>query len=464
MKKRTITRYGKASLIGLVCLALMGCTFNAEIVKESGASERSEQSANLNEPPEESEKTAEQDEPEEMAEEKNRATEEKKHTLVPMKYQWQEGDMDYDPEDTIYYKTYYDDFVRGKIQHIEYPDINIKGELEEYFLHEDDFEKWDNLVEMFFDYRTIEMPEEELKSLFYKHGYSLCLQSTEMKDLHVRFVEITEIGGLSLYPTRIMIQTWDEDHIYLQNITSPIPRKIMSIFSVDNREPYHMVVHSSGLSRDYIDEQELSFWEYRGTYWALVPMDLEIDTSHAHISGENFYPDMDRDELFEAFYYRDGIAYRPSRQNDHAVNTYTVKLGKMEEVEKNRIFRLMAVYESEELGATEWPSDTYIQFEIKQDLLFIPRECRYNSGGAFLYYLQLSGMEDKEKEKRLNALLYDDIMKILEGDDPYPHLDYEIEHMDKRTIRILYKNRQGETVMTTTLDIEEERILSPDGP
>lgn len=39
-----------------------------------------------------------------------------------------------------YYKTYYDDFVRGKIQHIEYPDINIKGELEEYFLHENEFE------------------------------------------------------------------------------------------------------------------------------------------------------------------------------------------------------------------------------------------------------------------------------------------------------------------------------------
>lgn len=164
MKKRTITRYGKASLIGLVCLALMGCTSDAEIVKERGASERSAQSADQNEPPKESEKTSEQDEPEEMADEK-------KHTLVPMKYQWQEGDMDYDSEDTIYYKTYYDDFVRGKIQDIEYPDINIKGELEEYFLHEDDFEKWDNLVEMFFDYRTIEMPEEELKSLFYKHGY-----------------------------------------------------------------------------------------------------------------------------------------------------------------------------------------------------------------------------------------------------------------------------------------------------
>ena len=89
-----------------------------------------------------------------------------------------------------------------------------------------------------------------------------------------------------------------------------------------------MVVHSSGVSRDYVDEQELSFWEYCGTYWALVPMDLEIDTSHAHIAGENLYPDLNRDELFEVFYYRDGIAYRPSRQNDSVTNSYAVRLGK----------------------------------------------------------------------------------------------------------------------------------------
>ena len=124
-----------------------------------------------------------------------------------------------------------------------------------------------------------------------------------------------------------------------------------------------MVVHSSGVSRDYVDEQELSFWEYCGTYWALVPMDLEIDTSHAHIAGENLYPDLNRDELFEVFYYRDGIAYRPSRQNDSVTNSYAVRLGKMEVVEKNRVFRLVAVHEAEELGTVEWSSDTYIQFE-----------------------------------------------------------------------------------------------------
>ncbi len=349
---KLVIRNRKIILLVLFCITLTGCTADAESGKESNEVEEAGQSGGF-------------DELEESTGKSDYSTVEEKHTLIPMEYQWQEGDMDYDPYDTIYYKNYYKDVIRGWKWEMEYPDINLRGELEEYFQYEDDFEKWDNLEEIFFDYRTVEMPEEELKCLFCEHGYLLSLQSAEVEGLHVRFVEITEIGGLALYPTRIMLQTWDEDYIYLQNITSPIPRKIMSFFVIDNREPYRMVVHSSGVSRDYVDEQELSFWEYCGTYWALVPMDLEIDTSHAHIAGENLYPDLNRDELFEVFYYRDGIAYRPSRQNDSVTNSYAVRLGKMEVVEKNRVFRLVAVHEAEELGTVEWSSDTYIQFEIK---------------------------------------------------------------------------------------------------
>lgn len=178
-----------------------------------------------------------------------------------------------------------------------------------------------------------------------------------MNSLHVRFAEIAEINGRSLYPTRIMIQTWDEEHIYLQDITGPIPRKIMGFFVVDSREPYRLVVHSSGFSRDYVSEEELSFWEYHGTYWVLAPMDMEINESHAHI----FWDNAEGEDLFEASYYRDGIAYRSSRQSD-GVNYYTVRLGKLERI--GNFFRLMAVSETE-TGTSVWSSDTYIQFEIK---------------------------------------------------------------------------------------------------
>ena len=481
MKKETIRRYGKTVLLTLVCLMLMGCASGAETGEENRVSEGSRQSADRSELSEEAGKSADMGETEEKAGGSALSAKEEGHALLPMKYQWQEGDMDYDPEDTIYSKDYYDHFVGEEKRHIEYPDINIRDAIEDYFQYENDLEKWDNLVEMFFDYRTIEMPEEKLKSLFYQHGYTLCLHSAEMENPHVRFVEITEMEGLSLYPARIMIQTWDEDHIYLQDITGPIPRKIRSFLVVNNRKPCRLVVHSSGFSGDYEAEEELSFWEYRGTHWALVPMDLVIDTSQAHISGKHFFLEIDRDELFEASYYRDGIAYRSSTQTDfYDTNSYTVRLGKMEEVEKNKIFRLKAVYEAKQ-GTVEWRyGGTYIQFEIKSEntSLFCRRQQEYSESDdreIYIDYPQLSGMADQEKEKRLNALIKKDALKILEldiCDGEYcfsAGLDYEIKYLDDRTISILYKGYYGyitpgaglpALIMATTIDMEEEKILA----
>ncbi|MDL2301954.1 hypothetical protein LJC58_06330 [Lachnospiraceae bacterium OttesenSCG-928-D06] len=287
--------------------------------------------------------------------------------LIPLKAQWQQGDKKYDSEDTIYYKNFYDDFVRGFIMYMEFWDVNLQEEMEDYFfVDQNTFDKMDRLVDMFFDYRTIEMDEEELKALFYDHGYEIYFHNAEIHNLHVRFVEIGEIGGLSLYPTRILMQTWDAEHIYLQDITGPLPRKIRSLLVIDDKEAPQLIVHSSGVSLEYVSEEELSFWTYRGTYWVLAPIELEIDTSHAHSAGSDLYPDMDRDTLFEATYYRDGITYRPSRQGDGQVHHTTYRLGKMQQVEKNKCFRLIAIYENVgESGKTSEKSTCYIEFTIK---------------------------------------------------------------------------------------------------
>lgn len=287
-------------------------------------------------------------------------TEEKKY--IPVESKWQDGDNDYDPNDTIYHKTYYDDFVRGLTKKIKYPDVNLQEELEDYFIiDENAYDKTDKLVDMFFDDRTINMEEQDLKDLFYSHGYLLHLHHATIQDIQVRFVEIQEIGGLSFYPSRILIQTWDDEHVYMQDITGPIPRKIRSFLVIDDKEEPQLIVHSSGFSKEYISEEELSFWKYRGSYWILTPMELEIDTSHAH-NMEDMYPDLDRDTLFEATYYRDGIAYRPSIQGD-GLHPFTFRLGAMIEIEKNKSFRLTAIVET--LGRTLNDIHCYIQYEIK---------------------------------------------------------------------------------------------------
>lgn len=97
---------------------------------------------------------------------------------------------------------------------------------------------------------------------------------------------------------------------------------------------------------------------------------------------------------------------------------------------------------------------------------------------ACINYPQLTGMEDKEKEKRLNAMIEKDVMKILEqGASKYSEiqwrfsvsLEYDIKYMDSRIISILYKGcfvpiAPGKGIpavaMVTTIDMKEESILT----
>lgn len=269
-------------------------------------------------------------------------------------------------DNSIYDKDYYDSVRMGKFMYIRFQEENLQEDLEDYFEVGDYAEGPEILVDMFLDKRTIEMEEEELKELFYDHGYLLYLHHKEADGLHIRIVEVQEIDGLSIYPIRIAIQTWDEDNIYIEDITAPIPRKIRDFLLIKSDDALRMVVHSSGVSVDFVSEEELSFWEFNDNgKWYLTPMDLEIDTSHAHNTGD-YYPDLDRDELFPAVYYQDGIAFTSSRQNDlNASGLTTYRLGKLEEIEKNKSFRLIGIYET--LGRTyveRYGGYCYIQFDI----------------------------------------------------------------------------------------------------
>lgn len=120
---------------------------------------------------------------------------------IPVLMQYDSEIMDYDPEDTIYYKTYYDDFVEGKIMNIDYhPHMEIREELENYFVDDSEIFYLDYLVSMFYDDRTVETDEKELERMFWENGYILYFHSVEFQDLCLRFIEIAKREGLSLYP------------------------------------------------------------------------------------------------------------------------------------------------------------------------------------------------------------------------------------------------------------------------
>ncbi len=275
-----------------------------------------------------------------------------------------QSDSCYDIQNTIYSKDFYKDYLPPWVMDIRCPEVNLQEDMEDYFKVENHVRGLQILADMFFDNRTIEMEEEELNALFYSHGYYLYLHNTEVDDLHIRIVEIQEMGGLSLYPSVILIQTWDDEHIYLEDITGPVPRKVRSILTIDDKENPQMIIHSSGLSVDYISEEELSFWEFQESYWTLIPMELDIDTSHAYFSNDYLYSDSDNDELFPIIYYPDGIVFRACRHTEGRVPyEYTYYMGKLEEVERNKSYKLMAVEHNDSRPIVSYT--TYIQITVQ---------------------------------------------------------------------------------------------------
>ena len=93
-----------------------------------------------------------------------------------------------------------------------------------------------------------------------------------------------------------------------------------------------------------------------------------------------------------------------------------------------------------------------------------------------IYYPQLIGFDDSAKEERINALITEDVKKIIgdknkEGDNTLYciSLDYEIKFLNERIISILYKGMYGYIMpghglnakaITTTIDIEEEKVIA----
>lgn len=93
-----------------------------------------------------------------------------------------------------------------------------------------------------------------------------------------------------------------------------------------------------------------------------------------------------------------------------------------------------------------------------------------------IYYPQLTGFGDAAKEKRINALIEEDVKKWIgetnkEGDDSLYclDLDYEVKFLNDRMISILYKGGHGyitaghgypAKAAATTIDMEEEKVIA----
>ena len=318
-----------------------------------------------------------------VAADKNEETQEStKKKRQPVEYRYMrdlggpEGFLD--GENTIFWKDYYKNsktFLRRGVEyHIP---ICLQDSLQEYFsIRNPNEETWfsKDIYCMFYDDRTIEMAEEELEILFLQNGYELSSCKGKCGDYHVRFLQYRKKDSYFIYPEHIIMQTWNDSYIYVQEITGPMERKVMDFISVDDREKPLIIVHSSGMTRENVSEEELSFWEFNGNFWSLVPMELEVDYMEA-VLLEELKPGKEAD--FNPVYYPDGIVFRVSRQfNPYYMPegevTYKLEdgeirymvLGEMEEIEKNKSFKLIMV-EKDLYWSVEPVKGGFVKFMIK---------------------------------------------------------------------------------------------------
>lgn len=149
-------------------------------------------------------------------------------------------------------------------------------------------------------------------------------------------------------------------------------------------------------------------------------------------------------------------------------------------VEENDIETVNVVGESMEDGGEIFQTEEESkEDEWNVDFEIIGTEYTYieQRNEIIIYYPQLSGLQDLEKENRINALIEEDVKKIIgeknkEGDDTLYciDLDYKIKFLSKRMISILYEGSCGYVMpgrscmnpiaIATTIDIKEEKIIT----
>ena len=171
-------------------------------------------------------------------------------------------------------------------------------------------------------------------------------------------------------------------------------------------------------------------------------------------------------------------------QREHLVVVQTIEESVADEkepvkaVEESTIEKAEIVQKEEET-ATESSEEGEKEVEWNVDFEMIRESYHYNEQGndINIYYPQLMGLEDEVKEERVNALIEEDVKKLIgeknkEGDDTLYclKLDYEVKFLNDRIISILYKGWRGYImpgrarmpgiVMATTIDLEEEKMIA----
>lgn len=138
-------------------------------------------------------------------------------------------------------------------------------------------------------------------------------------------------------------------------------RKIMEAVGAEERENPLLLVHSSCMTRECVPKEELSFWEFDGKGWLLVPLDLEMEYTRCE-SGKTLPGEI---EEFNPVYYKDGIAFGSTEETGSKSVSY-LKVWDMRKIERG-VFQFSLREESLDSVNFVWRPTGWIEFTIKSE-------------------------------------------------------------------------------------------------
>lgn len=195
----------------------------------------------------------------------------------------------------------------------------------------------DSIMSLFYDPRTIKLDKKELTELF----------SIENPNVYVDFFEIHFDSELTsrvytiqfnpinpTWPSINIVQTWDNENIYCQEIGTVSPRRFTNIIKLDQQDKSEKLLiwcYNLGVGCQDIST-ELQYWEFKDSRW--TPCELNFNFEPGFIFEEYYVGEEKRSSIAHTI-YPDGIAFY-----DSILASCYYRFDEIETLEESKIFRV----------------------------------------------------------------------------------------------------------------------------
>ena len=189
----------------------------------------------------------------------------------------------------------------------------------------DCFDDEKRFIKLFYDCRTIYMTKLELEEFFLKNGWNVYIIEKNFEDgLSIRIYDLTDKPQQPDYGSYDFIQTWDNNYIFSQSITSTLRHKVEDAIVINKKgienNKLILFAYNTGISDDI--RSEIHFWEFKDNRWQTSKISLKEEINYGYgdfYLGDNANGVPIKNIEPNIIYYDDGISFGYVNYNIHNI-------------------------------------------------------------------------------------------------------------------------------------------------